>query len=183
MRKCEAGSEEPPEPARETWWGRLFTTYSKHSCDRFNCSCDVWMAHPGGTAWEEGQWERQAGPRDPAQHFYCSAAFSSEQGPTTATSDYRTEKTKSILACSAQMAPGKAQSGVAASLPQVTARPDGEQTQVISAAPLRGSAGSMSAESSPVSLGQKERKISAPAQPFRWPARLRNMAWDREMKS
>ena len=142
------------------------------------------MAHRTETAWEEGPWERQAGPRDPAQHFYCSAAFSSEQRPTTATSDYRTQKktTKSILARSAQMAPGKTQSGVAASLPQVKARPDGQQTQVISAGALRGSAGSMSAESSPVSLARKERKISAQAPPVRWPARLRNIPFDREMR-
>ena len=47
-----------------------------------------------------------------------------------------------------------------------TQRLDGpwaEQTQVISAAPLRGSAGSMSTESSPVSLGQKRKKNQRPS--------------------
>ena len=37
MKKCEAVSEEALLPVLET--------YSKHSIDRFNCSCEVWMAH------------------------------------------------------------------------------------------------------------------------------------------
>ena len=114
VRKCEAGSEEPPEPARETWWAASSPrTQSIHVTDLTVLAMSGWR-----TAQRDSVGRRAVGaaswPQRSCAAFLLPRSVLFQTGADDSHIGLPYKKTKSILVCSAQMAPGNAQSGVAA---------------------------------------------------------------------